>query len=164
MPTHEVTNQPPPLAGYDASDDPALRAALAVFGTRADLARVGEIGRLAGAAHAQEQGRLANENPPKLRTHDRYGHRIDEVEFHPAWHDLMTTAITRGLHAAPWRDARPGAHLTRAAGLYVWGHAEAGHLCPVSMTYAIVPALRHAPDLARQYEPLLAATSYDPGA
>jgi putative acyl-CoA dehydrogenase len=163
MPTHEVTNQPPPLAGYDASDDPALRAALAVFGTRADLARVGELGLLAGAAHAQEQGRLANENPPKLRTHDRYGHRIDEVEFHPAWHDLMTTAIGNGLHAAPWRDQRPGAHLGRAAGLYVWGHAEAGHLCPVSMTYAIVPALRHAPDLAAQYEPLLAAATYDPG-
>jgi putative acyl-CoA dehydrogenase len=163
MPTHEVTNQPPPLAGYDASDDPALFDALAVFGTRADLARVGEIGRLAGAAQAQEQGRLANENPPKLRTHDRYGHRIDEVEFHPAWHDLMATAIGHGLHAAPWRDERPGAHLGRAAGLYVWGHAEAGHLCPVSMTYAIVPALRHAPDLAAQYEPLLAATAYDPG-
>jgi len=163
MPTHEVTNQPPPLAGYDASDDPALFDALAVFGTRADLARVGEIGRLAGAAHAQEQGRLANENPPKLAAFDRYGHRVDEVEFHPAWHDLMTTAIGHGLHAAPWRDQRPGAHLGRAAGLYVWGHAEAGHLCPVSMTYAIVPALRHAPDLAAQYEPLLAAPAYDPG-
>ena len=123
---------------------------------------VSEIGRLAGAAHAQEQGRLANENPPRLRTHDRYGHRVDEVEFHPAWHDLMTTAIGHGLHAAPWQDQQPGAHLTRAARLYVWGQAEAGHLCPVSMTYAIVPALRHAPDLAAQYEPLLAATAYDP--
>jgi putative acyl-CoA dehydrogenase len=173
MPTHEVTNQPPPLAGYDASDDPALRAALAAFGAGPAMsdtamsdtgtAGVSELGRLAGAAHAQEQGRLANENPPKLRTHDRYGHRIDEVEFHPAWHDLMTTAIGNGLHAAPWRDQRPGAHLARAARLYVWGHAEAGHLCPVSMTYAIIPALRHAPDLAAQYEPLLAATAYDPG-
>ena len=86
-----------------------------------------------------------------------------EVEFHPAWHDLMTTAIGHGLHATPWRAGTAGAHLDRAAGLYVWGQAEAGHLCPVSMTYAIVPALRHAPDLARQYEPLLAATAYDPG-
>ena len=120
------------------------------------------VGRLVGGDHAQEQGRLANENPPKLRTHDRYGHRVDEVEFHPAWHDLMNSAITHGLHAAPWRDQRPGAHLDRAARFYVWGHAEAGHLCPVSMTYAIVPALRHAPDLARQYEPLLASTAYDP--
>jgi putative acyl-CoA dehydrogenase len=162
MPAHEVTNQPPPLVDYDAADDPALLTALAAFGAAADTARIGETGRLAGAAHAQEQGRLANENPPRLRTHDRYGHRIDEVEFHPAWHDLMSTAIGRGLHAAPWQDKRPGAHLARAAGLYVWGHAEAGHLCPVSMTYAIVPALRHAPELARQYEPLLAATAYDP--
>ena len=163
MPTHEVTNQPPPLAGYDASADPALLTALAAYGAGPAIPEVSELGRLAGAAHALEQGRLANENPPKLRTHDRYGNRIDEVEFHPAWHDLMATAIGHGLHAAPWRDARPGAHLARAAGLYVWGHAEAGHLCPVSMTYAIVPALRHAPDLARQYEPLLAAPAYEPG-
>ena len=162
MPTHEVTNQPPPLVGYDASADPALLTALTAFGAEAAIARVGEIGRLAGGEPAQEQGRLANENPPKLRTHDRYGHRIDEVEFHPAWHDLMATAIGHGLHAAPWRAAAPGAHLGRAAGMYVWGQSEAGHLCPVSMTYAIVPALRHAPDLARQYEPLLAATEYDP--
>jgi putative acyl-CoA dehydrogenase len=181
MPTHEVTNQPPPLVGYDASEDPALLAALDAFrpavtvgsgdatgagtvtGTGASVARLREIGRLAGSEHAQEQGRLANEYPPKLRTHDRYGHRIDEVEFHPAWHDLMATAIGHGLHATPWQAQAPGAHLARAAGLYVWGQAEAGHLCPVSMTYAIVPALRHAPDLARQYEPLLAATTYDPG-
>jgi putative acyl-CoA dehydrogenase len=162
MPTHEVTNQPPPLVGYDASDDPALLTALTAFGAESAIEQVRATGRLAGAQDAQEQGRLANENPPKLRTHDRYGHRIDEVDFHPAWHDLMSTAISRGLHAAPWRDERPGAHLERAAGFYVWGQAEAGHLCPVSMTYAIVPALRHAPGLARQYEPLLAATAYDP--
>ena len=162
MPTHEVTNQPPPLVGYDASDDPALLTAMTAFGVEAAISRVNEIGRLAGSGHAQEQGRLANENPPKLRTHDRYGHRIDEVEFHPAWHDLMTTAISHGLHAAPWQAKAPGVHLARAAGFYVWGQAEAGHLCPVSMTYAIVPALRHAPDLAKQYEPLLAATEYDP--
>ncbi|HEY1822598.1 MAG TPA: acyl-CoA dehydrogenase family protein [Trebonia sp.] len=165
MPTHEVTNQPPPLAGYDASADPALLAALDAFrpagNAEAANARLREIGRLAGSEHAQEQGRLANENPPRLRTHDRYGHRIDQVEFHPAWHDLMATAIGHGLHAAPWQDGRPGAHLDRAARFYLWGQAEAGHLCPVSMTYAIVPALRHAPDLARQYEPLLAATDYD---
>jgi putative acyl-CoA dehydrogenase len=166
MPTHEVTNQPPPLVGYDASADPALLAALEAFrpdGTSSSAGgRLREIGRLAGSEHAQEQGRLANENPPKLRTHDRYGHRVDEVEFHPAWHDLMTAAITRGLHATPWQDGRPGAHLDRAARFYLWGQAEAGHLCPVSMTYAIVPALRHAPGLAQQYQPLLAATEYDP--
>ncbi|HEY6497595.1 MAG TPA: acyl-CoA dehydrogenase family protein, partial [Trebonia sp.] len=169
MPTHEVTNQPPPLVGYDASADPALLAALDAFrspgpagASTAASARLTELGRLAGGGDAQERGRLANENPPKLRTHDRYGHRVDEVEFHPAWHDLMTTAIVHGLHATPWQAGAPGVHLERAAGLYVWGQAEAGHLCPVSMTYAVVPALRHAPDLAKQFEPSLAATTYDP--
>jgi len=159
--THQVTNQPPPLVGYDASADPALRDALAVFGADAAAGQLSEIGLLAGSQHAQERGRLANENPPRLRTHDRYGYRIDEVEFHPAWHDLMRTAIGYGLHATPWQQPGPGRHLARAAGFYVWGQAEAGHLCPVSMTYAIIPALRHAPDLARQYESGLTTTSYD---
>jgi putative acyl-CoA dehydrogenase len=161
MPTHEVTNQPPPLEGYDASADPALRTALTVFGAAGAIEQVSQIGLLAGAARTQEQGRLANEYPPRLRTHDRYGHRIDEVEFHPAWHDLLGTAIGNGLHAAPWRQPGPGAHLARAAGFYVWGQAEAGHLCPVSMTYAIVPALRNAPALAERYESGLTATTYD---
>jgi putative acyl-CoA dehydrogenase len=161
--THQVTNQPPPLAGYDASADPALLGALAAFGGEAAIPAVREIGALAGGEHAQEQGRLANEYPPRLRTHDRYGHRIDEVEFHPAWHDLMAAAVGHGLHAAPWQQPGPGAHLARAAKFYVWGQAEAGHLCPMSMTYAIVPALRHAPALAGQYEAGLAATTYDPG-
>jgi putative acyl-CoA dehydrogenase len=163
MPTHEVTNQPPPLAGYDASDDPALLAALRREGAAWAEPRLRELGRLAGSEHAGDSGRLANDHPPKLRTHDRYGHRVDEVEFHPAWHDLMTTAVTHGLHAAPWRQDQPGAHVARAAAMYVWGQAEAGHLCPISMTYAIVPALRHAPELARQFEPLLAAPRYDFG-
>src|SRR5215471_13311517 len=163
MPTHEVTNQPPPLAGYDASDDPALLAALRREGAAWAEPRLRELGRLAGSEQAQENGRLANDNPPKLRTHDRYGHRVDEVEFHPAWHELMTTAVQSGLHAAPWQASTPGAHVARAAGMYVWGQAEAGHLCPVSMTYAIVPALRHAPDLAKSFEPLLAAPRYDFG-
>ena len=163
MPTHEVTNQPPPLTGYDASADPALLEALRREGAVWAESGVRELGRLAGSEASQENGRLANEHPPKLRTHDRYGHRVDEVEFHPAWHDLMAIAVGHGLHATPWQDARPGAHTARAAGFYVWGQAEAGHLCPISMTYAIVPALRHAPELARQYEPLLAATRYDFG-
>jgi putative acyl-CoA dehydrogenase len=172
MATHEVTNQPPPLVGYDASDDGALLAALRADGADgADgahgaawaEAEVRDLGRLAGSEHVQEQGRLANENSPKLRTHDRYGHRIDEVEFHPAWHELMTTAIGHGLHATPWQQRQPGAHLARAAKFYVWGQAEAGHLCPVSMTYASIPALRQAPGLAAVYEPLLAAAVYDPG-
>ena len=98
-----------------------------------------------------------------LRTHDRHGNRIDEVEFHPAWHALMDTAVSHGLHAAPWADPRPGAHVARAAKFYVWTQAEAGHGCPISMTYAAVPALRHAPGLAARFEPLLTACAYDPG-
>jgi putative acyl-CoA dehydrogenase len=162
-PTHEVFNQPPALAGYDVADDPAMLSALRREGAGWAEGAIRELGRLAGSAQAQEQGRQANENPPVLRTHDRFGHRVDEVEFHPAWHELMTVAVRHGLHAAPWRDGRPGAHVARAAGFYVWGSADAGHCCPVSMTYAIVPALRHAPGLAERFEPLLAAREYDFG-
>ncbi|MFF4808647.1 acyl-CoA dehydrogenase family protein [Micromonospora chersina] len=162
MTTHEVVNQVPPLAGYDAADDPALLDGLAREGAGWAAAELHELGRLGGAAPAIEHGRLANEHPPVLRTHDRFGHRIDEVEFHPAWHELMRTAVTHGLHAAPWADDRPGAHVARAAKFYVW-RPDAGHGCPISMTYAAVPALRHAPDLAARYEPLLTATAYDFG-
>ena len=162
-PTHEVFNQPPPLSGYDVADDQAMLAALRREGAGWAEETVRALGRRAGSARAAEWGRLANEHPPVLRTHDRFGYRIDEVEFHPAWHELVTVAVRHGLHASPWRDERPGAHVARAAGMYVWGAAEAGHLCPISMTYAIVPALRQAPDLARQYEPLLAAREYDFG-
>jgi putative acyl-CoA dehydrogenase len=98
-----------------------------------------------------------------LRTHDRYGHRIDEVDFHPHWHDLMTVAVGNGLHAAPWREERVGAHVSRAAKMYVWGQTDPGHLCPVSMTYAAVPALRTQPELAAVYEPLLTSRVYDFG-
>jgi putative acyl-CoA dehydrogenase len=161
--THEVFNQPPPLTGHDVAEDPVLLDALSREGASWALPSVRELGRLAGSARAQEWGRQANENPPRLHTHDRYGNRIDEVEFHPAWHSLMDVAVSHGLHAAPWRSDSAGAHVARAAGFYVWGSADAGHCCPISMTYAIVPALRNAPSLAAQYEPLLGALSYDPG-
>jgi putative acyl-CoA dehydrogenase len=162
-PTHEVFNQSPPLTGYDVAGDSALLDGLRREG--ADWAEPGlhELGRRAGSGQAQEWGRLANENPPVLRTHDRFGNRIDEVEFHPAWHELMTVAVGAGLQAAPWADPRPGAHTARAAGLYVWGATDFGHLCPMSMSYSVVPALRHAPELARRYEPLLTSRVYDPG-
>src|ERR1700733_10609529 len=161
--THEVFNQPPALTGYDVAADPALLDALRREGAGWAEESVRELGVLAGSVQAQEWGRQANEHPPVLRTHDRFGHRIDEVEFHPAWHSLMTVAVGHGLHATPWRDPRPGAHVARAAGFYVWGATDAGHGCPVSMTYAIVPALRHAPSLASRFEPLLASRSYDFG-
>ncbi len=161
--THEVTNQVPPLAGHDVAADQALLAAVASHEAAWALAELRQIGTLAGSAEVTELARLANENPPRLRTHDARGHRIDEVEFHPAWHQLMSTAVRRGLHAAPWATGTPGAHVARAAKFYVWAQAEAGHGCPISMTYSVVPALRHAPDLAARFEPLLASTRYDPG-
>jgi putative acyl-CoA dehydrogenase len=161
--THAVLNQVPPLADYDVAADPALLEAIGREGAGWARASLHELGELAGAADTQEHARLANENPPVLRTHDARGHRIDEVEFHPSWHALLGTAVGHGLHAAPWADRAPGAHVARAAKFYVWSQAEAGHGCPVSMTYAAVPALRHAPALARQFEPLLSASAYDPG-
>ncbi|GAA3563859.1 acyl-CoA dehydrogenase family protein [Amycolatopsis ultiminotia] len=160
--THEVTNQVPPLV-YDVADDPALLDAVQRADASWAVGELHELGGLAGGEQAQEWGRLVNENEPVLRTHDRYGHRIDEVEFHPHWHDLMQVAVEHGLQAAPWRDGRPGAHAARAAKLYVWGQVESGHTCPISMTYAAVPALRANPELAAEYEPLLASTEYDFG-
>jgi putative acyl-CoA dehydrogenase len=161
--THEVRNQVPPLAGYDVADDPALLEAADREGAGWAAGELHKLGRLAGSAATVEQARLANEHPPVLRSHDRWGNRIDEVEFHPAWHALMSTAVGHGLHAAPWPDPRPGAHTARAAKFYVWAQAEPGHGCPISMTYAVVPALRRAPALAGRFEPLLAACSYEPG-
>src|SRR5215468_9936630 len=161
--THEVRNQVPPLAGHDVAADPALLEAVEREEAGWVAAELHELGRLAGTAGTQEQARLANEHPPVLRSHDRYGNRVDEVEFHPAWHALMETAVGHGLHATPWVDHRPGAHVARAAKFYVWSQAEAGHGCPISMTYAVVPALRHAPELAGRFEPLLVTCAYDPG-
>ena len=163
--THEVTNQPPPLDGFDPlACDPALVDALARHGASGALPALGELAREAGSAQVREHGRLADAHPPRLRTHDRYGHRFDEVEFHPSWHWLMSRAVSHGLHAAPWGpDAGPAAHLVRAAGFYLWTQSEAGHGCPISMTYAAVPTLRHSPELAAVWEPGLCARAYDPG-
>ena len=147
--THEVCNQVPPLTGHDVASDQALLEAVAREGAAWAAGGLHELGILAGTAATQDQARLANEHPPVLRSHDRYGNRIDEVEFHPAWHQLMAVAVSHGLHAAPWADAAPGAHVARAAGFYVWTQAEAGHGCPISMTYAAVPALRREPGPGR---------------
>ncbi|WP_399010333.1 MULTISPECIES: acyl-CoA dehydrogenase family protein [Streptomyces] len=160
--THDVTNQAPPLAPYDASADPALLEGLRREGAGWAEDDIRRLGASAGSAEAQEWGELANRHEPVLRTHDRYGHRVDEVEFHPSWHHLMRTAVAEGLAGAPWADDRPGAHVARTAGGLVWGHTEAGHGCPTSMTYAAVPALRAQPDLAKVYEPLLTSREYDP--
>ncbi|MFJ8060497.1 acyl-CoA dehydrogenase family protein [Streptomyces sp. NPDC096142] len=160
--THDVTNQPPPLTPYDSSEDAALLEGLRREGAGWAEEDVRRLGRAAGSAEAQEWGDRANRHEPELRTHDRYGNRIDEVEFHPSWHRLMGVAVAEGLAGAPWADERPGAHAARTAKGLVWGHTEAGHGCPTSMTYAAVPALRATPELASVYEPLLTSRVYDP--
>ncbi|CAO5237082.1 acyl-CoA dehydrogenase family protein [Frankia sp. AgKG'84/4] len=160
--THVVTNQPPP-AETDPSADPALLAALAREGAGWHLPDLRRLGRLAGSEQALRWAEQADRYPPELRTHDRYGHRVDEVEFHPAWHALLEVAVREGMAGAPWADPRPGAHVARTANILVWGTVEQGHLCPASMTYAAVPALRAAPELAARYEPLLTSRVYDPG-
>jgi putative acyl-CoA dehydrogenase len=162
MPTHDVTNQVPPLVGHDTAQDAALLAAVEREGAGWALDEIHALGRLAGTAEAQDWGRIAEKNPPVLTTHDRYGNRIDEVEYIPAYHSLMETAVGHGLHAAPWADDRSGSHVARAAKFLVW-NVDAGHGCPISMTYAVVPALRANAELAATYEPLLTSTSYDPG-
>jgi len=162
--THEVTNQPPPLVDYNLFDaDLPLRESLEREGGSWAQDLVSELGRLAGSEEAIAWGFQANSNAPQLHTHDRFGDRIDEVEFHPAWHRLMEVAIGHGLHALPWRDPRPGAHVARAAAFYVWSQVEGGHGCPVSMTYAAVPALRRQPELAERWEPVITSLEYDPG-
>jgi putative acyl-CoA dehydrogenase len=161
--THEVTNQVPPLVGHDITTHAALLEGLHREGAGWAEAEIRQLGLLAGSDPAQQWGRLANEHPPVLHTHDRYGNRIDEVEYLPQYHQLMTVAVEHGLHAAPWADDRAGAHVARAGKMIAWGAADAGHLCPISMTYAVVPALRATPDIAAQYEPLLTRREYDPG-
>ncbi|GAA2308021.1 acyl-CoA dehydrogenase family protein [Streptomyces hawaiiensis] len=161
--THTVTNQVPPLVGYDVfSADRALAEAV---DRHADpdlreevLGELAALGRTSGSAQVQEWGRLANENPPRLLTHDRYGNRLDEVEFHPSWHRLLGKGVSAGLTAA-WD--RPAGHLRRAAAFLVWTQVEAGNGCPLSMTHAAVPALRADPDLAAEWEPRLTSMVYD---
>ncbi len=160
--THDVTNQPPPLAPYDASEDTALLEGLRREGAGWAEEGIRRLGLRAGSVQAQEWAELANRHEPELRTHDRYGNRVDEIEFHPSWHHLMRVAVGEGLAGAPWADDRPGAHVARTAGGLVWGQTDAGHGCPTSMTYAAIPALRRQPELAKIYEPLLTGRAYDP--
>jgi putative acyl-CoA dehydrogenase len=161
--THEVTNQTPPLVGHDVfGSDRALVEAVVRYDGDAHVAGLSALGHRAGSEEAQRWGVEANAHPPVLRTHDRYGHRVDEVDFHPSWHALMTVAVEEGLHGAAWSGGE-AAHVRRAAGFVVWSQVEAGHGCPVSMTYAAVPALRTDPAVAADWVPGMATTSYDPG-
>ncbi len=159
--THVVINQVPPLGEHNPASSPVLIEALIREGGQWGLDEVTALGAISGSRQAQRWGELANRNRPILHTHDRYGHRVDEVEFDPAYHELMRTGIAHGVHAAPWADDRPGAHVVRAAKMSVW-NAEQGHLAPLSMTYGIVVALRYNPELSAIYEPLLTSREYDP--
>src|ERR1700744_4678435 len=159
--THKVTNQVPPLDDYNAASAPVLIEALIREGGEWGVGEVTEFGALAGSAQSQRWGELADRNRPILRTHDRYGYRIDEVEFDPAYHQLMSMAVRNGLHPSPWADKRPGAHVVGAAKPRVCPLGPA-ILCPVWMTYGAVPALRQNADLAAVYEPLLTSRAYDP--
>ncbi|MGW8763020.1 acyl-CoA dehydrogenase family protein [Streptomyces sp. NPDC055815] len=161
--THTVTNQAPPLVGYDVfTSDRALSEAVGRHLAPELLAEareeLGLLGRATGSEQVREWGEQANANPPRLLTHDRYGHRIDEVDFHPAWHRLLGRSVSAGLTHA-W--GRPGGHVRRAAGFLVASQAEAGHGCPVSMTHAAVPALRAEPELAAVWEPAALSHVYE---
>ncbi len=161
--THTVFNQPPPLEGLDVySSNLPLVEAVEREGADWVSERASALGRVVGGDPQQSWGRLANENKPILRTHDRYGNRIDEVEFHPAWHKLMTLGVEHELHSLPWTSEEPYAHTARAAMYMTAMQAEAGFACPITMTFAVVPALRAQPELAAEWEPLITATTYDP--
>jgi putative acyl-CoA dehydrogenase len=163
--THTVFNQVPPLEGVDVfSSNLPLVEAVQREGAGWVSERASELGRFVGEVGGpqQEWGRLANENKPILRTFDRYGHRIDEVDFHPAWHQLMKMGVEHELHSLPWTSEEPFPHTARAAMYMTAMQAEAGFCCPITMTFAIVPALRATPELAAEWEPLVTADTYDP--
>ena len=161
--THEVENQPQPLENYNLYlADTALQSAVEREGASWAFSDLIAFGELAGQRESIERGFQANKYQPELRTHDRYGHRIDQVDFHPSYHQLMTTAIEHGLHASPWSDPKPGAHVARAAKYYLHTQVEAAHGCPITMTFAAIPALRHQPNLLREWAPKIMARTYDP--
>ena len=164
-PTHEVANQAVPFEDVDLyANDLALAEALDREGAGWAVDRVRDAALVAGSAEAMEHGRRAERHDPRLVTHDRYGNRVDLVDYDPSWHWLLRGAVEREIHGLPWRDPRPGAHTARAALAYVWTQANAGVMCPVSMTYSVIPALRRDPAIAAEWEPRLTRPDYDRGA
>lgn len=161
--THVVSNQPPPLVDYNLYDsDPSLREALHREGAAWSEERVRGMGQAAGSAETIALGFVANRQPPELFTHDNTGRRIDEVEYHPAYHFLMRLGLEEEIHSIAWTEQRPGRHVAHAALEYLLTQCEAGVCCPITMTYASVPALRHAPELMKIWEPLILCPAYDP--
>ena len=161
--THALDNLSSELCDYNMyTQDVALREAVRREGGAWADTDLSEFGRLTGSADYLELGHLANKFPPEFDTHDRFGRRIDLVKFHPAYHQLMKNAIEHGLHSSPWSAPGPGAHVGRAARSYLHGQVEAGHSCPITMTFAAVPTLRLQPNLASLWEPRITARVYDP--
>ena len=162
--THEVFNQPAPLADVNLFEtNRAMQAALAFNAPGLDTGALRELGRLTGSAEYQGHARLANVCTPVLKTHSRVGHRIDEVEFHPSYHALMTAATGAGLHGTPWSETDGHAHLRRAAGFMLFTELEPSILCPISMTYAVTPALRANAAISADWGPRIASRAYAPG-
>ncbi|MDX1756373.1 MAG: isovaleryl-CoA dehydrogenase [Marinobacter sp.] len=161
--THEVTNQPPALENYNLYlQDQALQQGVAREGGGWAHEELVQFGALAGRAETIDLGFKANEHKPVFHTHDRYGHRIDEVEFHPAYHQLMKISMEHGLHSSPWTHPGPGANVARAAKYFMHSQVEAAHGCPITMTFAAIPSIRRQPELAAQWEAKILANSYDP--
>ena len=161
--THEVFNQPRPLVDYNPfENNRPLQAALRLNAPQLDTAELSAFGALLGTREMQIHARLANVHTPQLRSHDRYGHRIDEVEFHPSYHALMAAAAKAGLHGTPWTRQGPSPHVLRAAGFMLFTELEPSILCPISMTYAVTPALRRNEAVYADWGPGLASRGYDP--
>ncbi|MTJ82647.1 MAG: isovaleryl-CoA dehydrogenase [Telmatospirillum sp.] len=161
--THQVTNQPPLLADRNLFlSDPALCEAVRREGAEPAWDGLVASGRLAGSSDCFDAGRLANDHPPQWRGYDRFGHRRDEIEFHPAWHGILTTLLREGAHAAPWAEPGPGAHVARAARYVMFSQSDCGALCPVTMTFSAVPVLRRAGEAVRDWLPRVLSRRYDP--
>ena len=163
--THEVLNQPGALEDYNAfAEDTALVEAARVFGAGWATDHLTETGAVVGSAHVQHLARQANRHLPELRTHDRFGHRVDLVEFHPAYHELMGLIYGSEAHSFAWTHDRAGAQVARGVLSYLWNQGENGICCPMGMTFASIPALRHDPGLLAQWAPLINSPTYDPAA
>src|SRR2546429_2284080 len=163
IPTDDVANQSSELVDYNLfTTNPALVEALAREGSAADHDRLAALGGRLGTAEMFLLGDAANRNTPVLKIFDRFGRRRDEVEFHPAWHELMRRLVLEGLHTGPWAEPRPGAHVARAAGYMLWAEIENGTQCPATMTYGAVPALAHQPQDSAAWRPLLLSRQYAP--
>jgi putative acyl-CoA dehydrogenase len=161
--THRVFNQPPPLVDYNVfAQDAALVESVQREGAGWALASLNEIGTLTGRSDMIQAGFDANTFEPVLHTHNRFGQRIDEVTYHPAYHHIMRSAISYGIHASAWSDPRPGSYVARSAALYLFSQVDSGHACPISMTHAVIPVIRKQPEIAQIWLPKLFSHEYDP--